>query len=300
MILNDTTIMGVLDLCGSNPIIKSNVQGVLKPLKINATEVEITGNTKVDKNLYVYGSDSVNTSLIASNASVVVGTENLNKPLYVHGDETIDKNLYVYASNGSNAVLSVLNTAVEVGKESSNKSLLVHGNEKIDGMLVFDKAKSDVSGDSITLLGGYMGVNDTWGIAAGATASDSGFLEIFTSDGGTEPIYVRQYSGSGSSRKLTRTLTLLDSKGNTSIPGKLEVGDEGIEINATIPYIDFHYAKSKEDYTSRIVESSKGTLEVSNNLKICGRIIAQPNISYGTGNPPTTGAVEGQIYFKII
>ena len=299
MILNDTAIMGVLDLCGSKPIIKSNVQGVLKPLKIDSIEVEITGNTKIDKNLYVYGSDSVNTALLASNVSVVVGTENLSKPLYVHGDETIDKNLYVYASNSSNAVLSVLNTAVEVGKEASNKPLIVHGNETLDGILTFNKAKNDVSGNSITLLTGCMGVNDYWGIAAGATASDSGFLEIFTSDGGTEPIYVRQYSGNGDSKKITRTLTLLDSKGNTSIPGKLEVGGEGIEIHAAEPYIDFHYGKSTADYTSRIIESSSGTLEISNNLKICGKIIAQP-ISYGTGDPPTTGAVEGQIYFKII
>ncbi len=257
MILNDTAIMGVLDLCGSKPIIKSNVQGVLKPLKIDSTEVEITGNTKIDKNLYVYGSDSINTALLASSTSVVVGTENLSKPLYVHGNETLD------------------------------------------GILTLNKAKNDVSGNSITLLTGCMGINDYWGIAAGATASDSGFLEIFTSDGGTEPIYVRQYSGNGDSRKITRTLTLLDSKGNTSIPGKLEVRGEGIEIYAAEPYIDFHYGKSKEDYTSRIIESSKGTLEISNNLKICGKIIAQP-ISYGTGDPPTTGAVEGQIYFKII
>lgn len=46
-------------------------------------------------------------------------------------------------------------------------------------------------------------------------------MELATADDGNEPIYVRQYSGVFTTS--VRTLTLLDSSGNTSIPGALNV-----------------------------------------------------------------------------
>ncbi|MGL5098737.1 MAG: tail fiber domain-containing protein, partial [Fusobacteriaceae bacterium] len=63
---------------------------------------------------------------------------------------------------------------------------------------------------------GLVGNNDYWRVGGGATASDAGYLEIATADNGTEPIYVRQYTGVFTS--LTRTATLLDASGNTSFP----------------------------------------------------------------------------------
>lgn len=70
-------------------------------------------------------------------------------------------------------------------------------------------------------IGGTMGVNDFWRIHGRSTADDLGYLEIATADGGNEPIYFRQYTGIFST--LKRTLTLLDSSGNTSMPGSLTV-----------------------------------------------------------------------------
>ena len=57
------------------------------------------------------------------------------------------------------------------------------------------------------------------------SSSNSGFLEITTGDDGNEPIYVRQasYSNYDPFGTIVRTLTLLDSSGNTSIPGTLSV-----------------------------------------------------------------------------
>jgi hypothetical protein len=75
-----------------------------------------------------------------------------------------------------------------------------------------------VSGtSSAELVRGNMGDNDQARILVGATASNAGYLEIATADDGTEPIYVRQYTGVFST--LTRTATLLDGSGNTSFPG---------------------------------------------------------------------------------
>lgn len=67
------------------------------------------------------------------------------------------------------------------------------------------------------LIYGNMADNDQFRIRIGGTASNAGYVEIATADDGTEPIYVRQYTGIFTT--LTRTATILDGSGNTSFPG---------------------------------------------------------------------------------
>ena len=69
------------------------------------------------------------------------------------------------------------------------------------------------------LLYQIMADNDFFRIRCGGSASNAGWVEIATADDGTEPIYVRQYTGEFVS--ITRTLTLLDGSGNTYLPGHL-------------------------------------------------------------------------------
>lgn len=69
------------------------------------------------------------------------------------------------------------------------------------------------------LLYQQMADNDFFRIRCGGSASNAGWVEIATADDGTEPIYVRQYTGEFVS--ITRTLTLLDGSGNTYLPGHL-------------------------------------------------------------------------------
>ena len=73
------------------------------------------------------------------------------------------------------------------------------------------------SGTTFRQIKGTCGDNDFWRIGGGATENNAGYMEISTADDGTEPIYVRQYSGTFSTS--TRTATLLDGSGNTSFPG---------------------------------------------------------------------------------
>ena len=73
------------------------------------------------------------------------------------------------------------------------------------------------SGTTFRQIKGTCGDNDFWRIGGGATGNNSGYMEVATADDGTEPIYVRQYSGTFST--ITRTATLLDGSGNTSFPG---------------------------------------------------------------------------------
>ena len=80
------------------------------------------------------------------------------------------------------------------------------------------KTLATVTGtNSAELVRGNMADNDQARILVGATATNAGYLEIATADDGTEPIYVRQYTGVFTS--LTRTATILDGSGNTSFPG---------------------------------------------------------------------------------
>lgn len=78
---------------------------------------------------------------------------------------------------------------------------------------------------------GTMGDNDYWRIAGIATASNASSMEIATADDGTEPIYVRQYTGVFTT--VTRTLTLLDGSGNTTLPGTLTVNGKAVVKNTS-------------------------------------------------------------------
>ncbi len=66
-----------------------------------------------------------------------------------------------------------------------------------------------------------MAKNDAFGLMAGGT-DDSGWGAIFTTDNGTEPIYVRQYTTAGYTADpptAAHEATLLDASGNTKFPG---------------------------------------------------------------------------------
>jgi hypothetical protein len=85
------------------------------------------------------------------------------------------------------------------------------------------KATATVTGtNSVELVRGNMADSDQFRILVGGTASNAGYAEIATADDGTEPIYVRQYTGAFA--VIVRTATLLDGSGNTSFPGKVGIG----------------------------------------------------------------------------
>ena len=104
------------------------------------------------------------------------------------------------------------------------------GNTAVDRALNFVRLSGDtMTGDlnfanidsGVRQIKFTVGSNDFARIAGGATGSNNGYLEIATAGDANEPIYVRQYSGVFNTS--ARTLTLLDSSGNTSIPGALNV-----------------------------------------------------------------------------
>lgn len=104
---------------------------------------------------------------------------------------------------------------VRIGTGLSGYKLSVNGNVGIDGSITFQYLSG---GNERNLLYQQMADNDLFRIRCGGP-SNQGWVEIATADDGTEPIYVRQYTGEFAS--VTRTLTLLDGSGNTICPGNL-------------------------------------------------------------------------------
>lgn len=82
------------------------------------------------------------------------------------------------------------------------------------------KTVSNTAGDgsATNLVSGVMASNDGFRIRVGGT-NNNGYAEIATKDDGSEPIYVRQYTGDFAT--VTRTATILDGSGNTTFPGKV-------------------------------------------------------------------------------
>jgi len=114
----------------------------------------------------------------------------------------------------------------------------------------------DFSGNTITAVnfvgnvGGrarsiydVVGLNDYIRVRGDDTGNNNGYLEIATADDGTEPVYVRQYTGEFLA--IARTATLLDASGNSSFPGTVSVGGltctncinlaGGAEVTGTLP-----------------------------------------------------------------
>lgn len=84
---------------------------------------------------------------------------------------------------------------------------------------------------AVELVRGDMADNDQFRILVGGTASNAGYAEIATADDGTEPIYVRQYTGVFTTVK--RTLTLLSAAGYSYFPSYINIG--GNEGNNSSP-----------------------------------------------------------------
>ena len=67
---------------------------------------------------------------------------------------------------------------------------------------------------------------------------------------------------------------LLDETGHVVITNGLDIKQvesygAGLELFGEPPYIDFHYGDSEEDYTSRIIETASGILEIEGSWRNC-------------------------------
>lgn len=123
---------------------------------------------------------------------------------------------FIWRENGGEIASFLSNGNVGIGTTStSGKKLYINGDIGVNGTIYFEILSG---GNERNLLYQQMAGNDFFRIRCGGP-SNQGWVEIATADDGTEPIYVRQYTGAFSS--IARTLTLLDGSGNTICPGNL-------------------------------------------------------------------------------
>ena len=132
------------------------------------------------------------------------------------------------------------------------------------------------SGTSAKGIYGTTGGTDGWRLVGGATANDSGWVELATADDGTEPIYVSQYKSTqnGTYDKALRTATLLDASGNTSFPGTVTASG------------DIYYKKSVST-----ADISSGVLNISSLTKFIN--ISTKNGTITSINNTSTGYNAG-------
>jgi hypothetical protein len=195
-------------------------------------------------------------TLSLSNAATFNGTVTCNSTLTCSGNLSIERgetdNPYASVSNGTYTV------SLMVGSGGVNHG--IYDNTKGEWMCYADASAAYFKGNADTatkwktsrkLTIGSTGKNVnggsnvSWTLAEIGAAAASHTHDYLPLSGGT----------------LTGMLTATNIKTT-----------EGIEVYHATPYIDFHFGNSTSDYTSRIIESAKGVLNITGSLTIAGSL----------------------------
>lgn len=129
----------------------------------------------------------------------------------------------IYTKNGS----SIVQLAGKGIPETNTKKLTVDGPSALNDTVTVAEGKTitftnaDLSGGMVRHITGKNALDDGWYIGSGGE-SNKGFLEIGTIDDGDEEI---RFVSRGSGDTVRRTLKLIDSGGNTRVPGNIYIDE---------------------------------------------------------------------------
>lgn len=131
-----------------------------------------------------------------------------------------NEHLYLQHASSNNLICCMGGGNVGIGSSStSGNKLYVNGDVGVAGTIYFEILSG---GNERNLLYQQMADNDLFRIRCGGP-SNQGWVEIATADDGTEPIYVRQYTGKFAS--ITRATTLLDENGDMRLASSIFSGN---------------------------------------------------------------------------
>lgn len=204
-----------------NTLFLPTSSGTLATLKDN-----VASATKLQTPRYIYGNlfdgtSDIPVTAIGQMSFLYFNKANGNSLGYVGRGSANTNNLefinyegslILGAYNGTDITITTGHN-VGIGTTSPGNKLYVNGDIGVAGTIYFQGMSG---GNERNLLYQQMADNDIFRIRCGGS-SNQGWVEIATADDGTEPIYVRQYTGKFAS--ITRTLTLLDGNGDTYCPG---------------------------------------------------------------------------------
>lgn len=284
-----------------------------------------TGNTTRNLALTALsagGSDATDANIVASGTYVLSSNTASNLPpesayylLTVLRYDTSDLACGQIAINLSNGNLYSRDYV------SGNwKKWVCCSSHKIDTISIPDGA--DLNDDEYRQRGFYASYLATNKISNMPSDYDAGHAFELTVTGISDSSYCTQWLKAFNSNKIwVRTQTNLQKPWtwenweqivlpSTSLDG-LELGESLPSTAAHGGYIDFHFNGSTKDYTTRLIETSQGTLGVNGNIDVTGWVqcsnglwiarggfYASNNNSnvYGTSLP--TAGTKGRIYFK--
>jgi hypothetical protein len=228
-------VNGVSYISMPNQALDTTNSPTFNNLTLNGTTLllnnDTTGTPSEDVKIEVERGDSTNAYLKWNETSENWDVSNglVINPVG-NGGLTINGNGYIYSSSNLALTLSGQDVYVAGSLTTGNNTTL--GSDSSDTITMNGLVTGNISfsfNDTATprgILGKTStGAEDFWfvGGAEISGTSDSGYAMIATGDNGTEPIYVRQYTGSPLSGTISKQLTLLDASGNTTIPNILTV-----------------------------------------------------------------------------
>ena len=189
--------------------------------------------TKLNAETVISGSKTISGISLGSNlATLTIGTGLSGTSYNGSTAVTIANSGVTSIVAGTGISINQGTAAVTVTNSITNNNQLTNGAGYITSTGTAAAINQTISaGSEGNLVFATIGTNDFFRIRGGG-GSNAGFVEIATADDGTEPIYVRQYTGEFTS--LTRTATLLDGSGNTSFPGTITSAGNTIITSANI------------------------------------------------------------------
>ncbi len=259
---------------------------------LNAGQLVVSGSASVANNLQVSTINGHALSTAKDNNSIAVRTANgylfasyFNQS---SGAETPTTSSYIMYANSDGylrkSTLANIKSILGLGSNAyTSTAYLPLAGGTMTGDLLF----SD-SGTNTRQIRGVAGANDYWRIAGGATASNAGWMEIATADDGTEPIYVRQYTGAYTTIK--HTLTLLDADGNTTLPGRLYLTNSISYKGAQATYDMIKFKDSGDTYGHGIIIGGGGFTVIGSG-ESADSVAAQ----YTGGTETTVVAADGNV-----